>query len=85
MAKNVVRVTSKGQATIPIELREKYGITAPGLVRFVERDGRLVVEPLPTPDEMKGVLKEAAGDRSLTEELMRERERDLKHEEDRVR
>ena len=80
MASNVVRVTSKGQATIPTELRTKHGIRAPGLVRFVEVDGRLVVEPLATPAEMRGILKGKVRGRSLTELLLEERRLDIEHD-----
>lgn len=85
MTSDVVRVTSKGQATIPAELRKKHGIRAPGLVRFVERGGKLVVEPIPSPDEMIGVLKEAFKGASATRLLREERRRDLEAEERRAR
>src|SRR5882672_10412089 len=70
MTSHVVRVTSKGQATIPTDLRTKHGIRAPGLVRFVEAKGRLVVEPLATPAEMQGILKGKVRGKSLTELLL---------------
>lgn len=80
MGSHVVRVTEKGQATIPAELRERHGIRAPGLVRFVEKGDLLVVEPLPTPSEMMGILKNKGKAASLTKILLRERQRDLEHE-----
>jgi antitoxin PrlF len=49
----VVRVTSKGQATLPKELRERLGIKAPGRVLVWEEDGRLVVMPYRKPSEMQ--------------------------------
>ncbi|WP_458191121.1 AbrB/MazE/SpoVT family DNA-binding domain-containing protein [Haladaptatus sp. NG-WS-4] len=55
---HVVRISRKGQATIPKSLREKYGIEIPGRVRFREEDGELVVEPVPTPNERFGSLGE---------------------------
>jgi bifunctional DNA-binding transcriptional regulator/antitoxin component of YhaV-PrlF toxin-antitoxin module len=81
MTSHVVRVTSKGQATIPIDLRTKHGIRAPGLVRFVEAKGMLVVEPLATPAEMQGILKGKVRGKSLTKLLLEERRLDLKREE----
>lgn len=82
MTDDVVRVTSKGQATIPVELRRRFGIQAPGRVRFKEEDGKLVVEPVPSPGEMRGILRgEAEGD-SLAEALLEERRRDLEDEEE---
>lgn len=74
---DVVRVTSKGQATIPAELRARYGITAPGRVRFREIDGRLVVEPVPRPSEMRGRLKGRGGAGSVVDELLADRAEDL--------
>lgn len=51
----IVRVSKKGQATIPKELRERFGIEAPGRVLFREEAGKIVVEPLPTVEEMQGI------------------------------
>lgn len=53
----VVRVSAKGQATIPQPLREKFGIDSPGRVRFRENEqGEIVVEPVPHPSETRGVF-----------------------------
>jgi AbrB family looped-hinge helix DNA binding protein len=51
----VINVSKKGQATIPKELRERFGIEAPGKVLVREVDGKVVVEPLPSVEEMRGV------------------------------
>jgi len=51
----IIRVSKKGQATIPKELRKKFGIETPGRVYIHEEDGRIVVEPLPSVSEMQGV------------------------------
>jgi antitoxin PrlF len=51
----VIRVSKKGQATIPKELRERFGIETPGKVLIHEEDGQIVVEPLPSVEEMQGV------------------------------
>lgn len=51
----VVRVSRKGQATIPKPLRDRFGISTPGRVVFYEEDGKLVVEPLPTIEETQGL------------------------------
>ena len=39
-----MRVTSKGQVTIPIEIRERFGIMPNTEVRFIVRDGVVVLE-----------------------------------------
>ena len=39
-----MRVTSKGQVTIPIEIRDQFGIQPNTEVRFVVRNGLVVLE-----------------------------------------
>lgn len=73
-----VAVTSKGQATIPKEFRDKLHIDAPGRVRFVENeDGDVVIRPVKRPSEIRGSLaSESDDERPATELLREERERD---------
>lgn len=52
---SVVRVSQKGQATIPKGLREKFGIETPGEVFVYEEQGRIIIEPVPSPDELHGI------------------------------
>lgn len=75
-----VAVTSKGQATIPKEFRDKLHIDTPGRVRFVEtEDGDVVIRPVERPSEVRGVLaSDEEGEQSATELLRAERERDEK-------
>jgi AbrB family looped-hinge helix DNA binding protein len=40
-----MRVTSKGQVTIPIDIRERCGIGPHTEVRFVVENGRVFIEP----------------------------------------
>ena len=51
----IIRVSKKGQATIPKELRERFGIETPGKVLIHEEEGKIVVEPLPSVEDMQGV------------------------------
>jgi len=51
----VVRVSQKGQATIPKSLREKFGIETPGEVFVYEESDRIVIEPVPTLEELHGI------------------------------
>jgi len=67
----VVRVSRKGQATIPKPLREKFGIETPGEVFVYESDGRIVLEPVPSLDELHGIH---AGDHEPGEVLAKVRE-----------
>ena len=50
----VIRVSKKGQATIPKKLRERFGIETPGKVLIHEAEGKIIVEPLPTVEDMQG-------------------------------
>lgn len=74
----VVRVSQKGQATIPKALREKFGIETPGEVFVYEEGERIIVEPIPSLDELHGIH---AGDHEAGEVL--EKVRELKNEEQR--
>lgn len=67
----VVRVSQKGQATIPKDLRERFGIDAPGEVFIYEEAGRIVVEPVPSLDELHGIH---AGEHEPGEVMERVRE-----------
>ncbi|MDG5818661.1 AbrB/MazE/SpoVT family DNA-binding domain-containing protein [Natronococcus sp. A-GB7] len=51
----IVRISQKGQATIPKSLREKYGIDTPGEVFIYEEDERIVVEPVSSLEELNGI------------------------------
>ena len=51
----VVRVSQKGQATIPKSLREKFGIETPGEVFIYEEGDRIIVEPVPSLEELHGI------------------------------
>lgn len=74
----VVKVSRKGQATIPKGLREKFGIETPGEVFVYESDGRIVIEPVPSAEELHGIH---ASDHDRSEVV--ERVRDLKDDEKR--
>ena len=77
-AKQVIQVSQKGQATIPKALREKFGIDAPGEVFVYEEEGRIVIEPVPSIEELHGIH---AGDHESGEML--DKVRELKEEEKR--
>lgn len=46
-----MRVTSKGQVTIPQEIRERHGLMPGADIAFVEMDGRVVIELNITHDD----------------------------------
>lgn len=65
----IIRVSSKGQATIPKALRERFEIETPGKVRIREENGKIVVEPIPPVEVMKGVHSGRYEDGEVTEHL----------------
>ncbi len=77
----IVRVSQKGQTTIPKALREKFGIDTPGEVFIYEEDDHIVVEPLPSFEELGGIHADEDRERGEVIESVRaaradERERE---------
>ena len=69
----IAKVTSKGQVTIPKEIREKLGVHPGEDVGFEERDNLLVISKVVTKspfDKWVGKLKHLEGQRS--DDLARE-------------
>ena len=68
---SVTALTSKGQIIISSRIRSKLAFRRGQ--RFVEHveDGKVILEPLETPLELKGALREMAEGKA-TEELIRE-------------
>ena len=54
----VATVTSKSMVTIPVRIREKYGIEEGSKVEFIESEQGLFLVPLRTLRELRGSLKE---------------------------
>ena len=80
----VVRVSQKGQATIPKTLREKFGIETPGEVFVYEEGSRIVIEPIPTGEALHGIH---AGDRptgEITEKIREHKSEEIRREETRA-
>src|SRR6056297_3012175 len=79
----IVRVSQKGQTTIPKPLREKFGIETPGEVFVYEEGERIIIEPIPSLDELHGIH---GGERESGELLDRVRElKDEAHQRERER
>ena len=68
-----MRITTKGQVTIPLNIRKKLGLTSHSEVEFVEEKGRVVVRKAkngqPTPRFR--ALRGRANVRLTTEEILR--------------
>lgn len=65
MASAVVKITKKGQATIPKELRKKFGFKDRALI--VEAEQGVLLKPLPDIAEEKGSLRELFKGKSARE------------------
>lgn len=57
---DVATVTSKSMVTIPSRIRKKYGLREGSKVRFVEIEDGLMVVPLKSLREMRGIDKARA-------------------------
>jgi AbrB family looped-hinge helix DNA binding protein len=73
-----MRITSKGQVTIPMNIREKYGLLPHSEVVFVEAKGKVYLEPANTKpnNQTRGRsliahLRGTATVRMTTDEIMR--------------
>jgi AbrB family looped-hinge helix DNA binding protein len=78
MNARIVTVTSKGQATIPKEMREKHGVGKKVLVVDVEEG--ILLKPAPTPSKEKGSLKGLLGAKSARDILAESRSEDRRRE-----
>lgn len=64
-----MKITSKGQVTIPLEFRERYGLLPDTEVEFVPEKNALKIQKSPTPSGKGGRLIErmrGQGDGRLT-------------------
>ena len=79
MDEDMATVTSKGQLVVPVRLRRKYGISRGTRVRFLDRDGELVMQPITAAyiRSIRGLLESKT---SVTRELLAERARDRARE-----
>jgi len=78
MESEVVKITKKGQATIPKKLREKFGFRDRAIV--VESEEGIFFKPLPDISEEKGSLRELFKGRTAKELVEEAREEDTRRE-----
>ncbi len=72
-------VTTKGQLVVPAKIRRRYGIKPGTKVYFIERNGEIVFQPV-TKDYIRSVCGMLRSDSSVTKELLRERAKDKRLE-----
>lgn len=70
--KTHVKVTRKGQVTIPLPIRKALGIEAGDTLTVWEEDGKIILEKIDLPEPGQPVGREAY--KELTRELDRARE-----------
>jgi len=79
-----VRVSQKGQATIPKPLRDKFGIETPGEV-FVYEDGeRIVLEPVPELGQLHGIHADDAEPGEVLARVRAEKDAERQREQERT-
>ena len=69
-----MKITSKGQVTIPLAIREKYGINQYSEVDFVEENGKVYIQKVKDHSENSGVfhtLRGCASVKMTTDEIMK--------------
>jgi len=76
-------VNTRGQVTIPAELRNQLEIKPGTRVTWFEKKGRLVLAPMTARriKEIQGLFKPRPGEPSMFEELFKERARERRREE----
>ncbi len=70
-------ITTKGQVVIPVKIRRKFGMKGGTKVAFIEKDGRVIMQPLDKNyfDSLAGILDEKGKMlKSLLEDKKKERE-----------
>lgn len=76
MNEKTIMVTQRGQATIPKEFRDKFGIHAPGRVTMEATEEGVIIKPVPTPEELTGDMRGMTDDEGRTGvELLRDTRR----------
>ena len=76
-------VTTKGQLVIPARIRRRFGIKAGTRIRFIERGGEIVLQPV-TGAAIRALCGVLKSDTSVTAELLAERARDREREEQKL-
>jgi len=79
----VSTMTSKGQIVVPARLRKRYGIKPGTKIHFIERNHEILFQPV-TREYIRSLCGILKSDSSLTKELLKERARDKKREEEKL-
>jgi AbrB family looped-hinge helix DNA binding protein len=75
-------VSTKGQLVVPVGIRRRFGIKPGTAIRFIERDGEILFQPV-TREFIRSLQGSLRANGSATEDLLRDRAADRKREEER--
>ena len=81
---DIAYMTSNGRVVVPARLRRKYGIRPGTKVCFIESDGEILFRPI-TPHYIRSVCGMLKSKGSATGELLKERAKEKKCEEAKLR
>lgn len=81
---DLVRISQKGQVTIPQQLRERCGIDAPGDVIIYEEDERIIVEPLPSAEDLHGIHADDHEPGDILAKVQEQKNEEKRHEAERA-
>ena len=68
-----VHISEKGQLTLPIAARRKLGITARSKVEVVVCDNEIILRPVRSIKDVKGIFTEAARGKTADWETVRKK------------
>ncbi len=70
-----ITLSEKGQIVIPVELRRRYGLKKGDKLVLEERNGSIILRPLPKHPfvELRGKFRSLPGEEKLTAALLKER------------
>lgn len=71
MENNTTVITQKGQVTIPIELRRKFGLQKNTRVRIEESKAGILITPTLSVSDLGGILKVSDKNKIVTEKDLR--------------
>ena len=77
------RVSSAGRITLPKELREACSLSTPGEVFVYGEDGRIVIEPVPTCEDLHGIYAADAPPGSVIDAVRNHRDAEQAKEDQR--
>lgn len=73
---SVIQVSKKGQILIPKAIRKRHGVTPGANVQILEQSEGILIKPAPE-DPIDAACGFLSGDFSLTDDLIKEHEKEL--------